>query len=247
MTIAVSGAGPDEAVIEVACMPSGQGRARPEQSLLLIRGLLADTFGGQIGDWDIGHDEAGAPHALRHGQRFPVFISLSRAEGLAVASICRTAPVGIDVEAPSAHPADALLADAFFSDTEKAALKALPEDERSDLFFRIWTLKEAWVKARGLGLSLDLRSFSVAQPGAFPALALANGGEKGWSLASLALSSGHVIGLAVSASSQRIRLRPVELEQTAAAEAQGNDQPIIVETRRSSSRSLCASPRRTPS
>ncbi|WP_319593227.1 4'-phosphopantetheinyl transferase family protein [Shewanella donghaensis] len=48
----------------------------------------------------------------------------------------------------------------YFSKPEEAALLALPEAEHRERFFDLWTLKESYIKAKGLGLSLSLKSFS---------------------------------------------------------------------------------------
>jgi 4'-phosphopantetheinyl transferase len=48
-----------------------------------------------------------------------------------------------------------------FSSRECEALAALAPDARREAFFRIWARKEAYVKARGEGLSYPTRSFSV--------------------------------------------------------------------------------------
>ena len=50
--------------------------------------------------------------------------------------------------------------DRFFSPCEARALRALPDSEQTRRFFAYWTLKESYIKARGLGLSLPLDQFS---------------------------------------------------------------------------------------
>ncbi|WP_052675802.1 4'-phosphopantetheinyl transferase family protein [Paenibacillus sp. IHBB 10380] len=67
-------------------------------------------------------------------------------------------PVGIDIE--EIKPINTELARLVFSDEEKATLEALTGTEQLHYFYHIWTLKESYVKAIGLGLSHPLRSFS---------------------------------------------------------------------------------------
>lgn len=70
--------------------------------------------------------------------------------------------VGIDIE--NIHRVDAMepLAERFFAVDEYQALMDLPENQRRDAFFAVWTRKEAFVKALGLGLSFPLDQFSVS-------------------------------------------------------------------------------------
>ncbi|RXT13598.1 4'-phosphopantetheinyl transferase superfamily protein [Ammoniphilus sp. CFH 90114] len=67
-------------------------------------------------------------------------------------------PVGIDVE--QIRPIDLELAHRFFSTKEVAQLQLQPEEEKLSYFFQLWTLKESYVKAKGMGLSIPLQSFS---------------------------------------------------------------------------------------
>ncbi|MCL1138584.1 eicosapentaenoate biosynthesis 4'-phosphopantetheinyl transferase PfaE [Shewanella pneumatophori] len=48
----------------------------------------------------------------------------------------------------------------YFSESEKRALLALPEALQRDRFFDLWALKESYIKAKGLGLALSLKSFA---------------------------------------------------------------------------------------
>jgi 4'-phosphopantetheinyl transferase len=70
--------------------------------------------------------------------------------------------VGIDVEVVDDSVLIDSVAKRFFSPGEIARLEALPESLRRAGFFSCWTRKEAYVKARGKGLSLPLASFDVS-------------------------------------------------------------------------------------
>ncbi len=71
--------------------------------------------------------------------------------------------VGVDVEADErAVKLDFGIAEAYFSRQEAAALRAIADEKLRHLqFLRLWTMKEACVKAIGLGLSLRLDAFSI--------------------------------------------------------------------------------------
>lgn len=86
--------------------------------------------------------------------------NLSNSPGLVVCLLARDAEVGVDAE-PAARSGEILaLAPDVFSAGELAQLEALPASERPDRALSLWTLKEAYLKARGLGLSLPLAGFS---------------------------------------------------------------------------------------
>jgi 4'-phosphopantetheinyl transferase len=86
--------------------------------------------------------------------------SLSHTPGLAACAVIVDRDIGLDVEDRSRRvPME--IAQRFFSTRETCDLLGAPVDTRSRKFLQYWTLKEAYVKARGLGLSLPLKQFSV--------------------------------------------------------------------------------------
>jgi 4'-phosphopantetheinyl transferase len=75
-----------------------------------------------------------------------------------------SAPLGIDVE-HIRKVNTAAIANHYFSQEEKASLLNLPEAERLSFFYRIWTLKESYIKAIGKGLSEPLDQFTIRVAG----------------------------------------------------------------------------------
>ncbi len=92
--------------------------------------------------------------------------NLSNAPGLVVCLIAREAEVGVDVEPCERAVEIAALAPDVFSPLELAQLDALRGQERLDCALKLWTLKEAYIKARGMGLALPLHTFSFLFGGA---------------------------------------------------------------------------------
>jgi 4'-phosphopantetheinyl transferase len=155
-----------------------------------------------------------APHALsfNHGSQGKptlelepevddVRFNLSHSRAVALYAIARGREVGIDVEFVRPEVETDQIADRFFSSTEIASLRALPRNSRKNAFFLCWTRKEAYIKARGEGLSLPLDRFDVSLiPGDSAALLRTrpDPDEAGrWSLRELPLTSGYAAALAV--------------------------------------------------
>ena len=76
-----------------------------------------------------------------------------------IVSSIGTSPSGIDIE--KIVPIDFAVAERFFSKEECDFLFSVPEEKRLDCFYEIWTLKESFIKAEGMGLSIPLDSFSI--------------------------------------------------------------------------------------
>lgn len=87
--------------------------------------------------------------------------NLSHSDELAVLAVSTAGPLGVDVEAVRPIPEFDTVAEAHFSPAELDALRALPPGEREHGFYRLWTRKEAYLKAIGTGLSHPLHGFTV--------------------------------------------------------------------------------------
>lgn len=133
---------------------------------------------------------AGAPRWLR--------FNLSNAHDLVVCAIAREIEVGVDVECiERTTPID--IADRFFAPPEVEALRALPPAERPARFFDYWTLKESYIKARGVGLSLALNRFAFSlEAGRAPRItidpALEDDGAS-WQFVQLRPTATHLVSL----------------------------------------------------
>jgi 4'-phosphopantetheinyl transferase len=86
--------------------------------------------------------------------------NISHTTGLIVIAVSMQCDIGIDVECLNRKGNDLDIARYYFSKKEYEELNALPKHEKRDRFIQLWTLKEAYIKAKGIGLSLALDSFS---------------------------------------------------------------------------------------
>lgn len=113
---------------------------------LFARWRLAEAAGVPVSEVEIAHDEKGKPFWL--GGSLSLSISHS---GNYIAVAVGQEAVGVDVEKKrKAAPA---VAKRWFRLEENTLLESLSEAERSRLFFRLWTMKEAALKYAGEGLS----------------------------------------------------------------------------------------------
>jgi len=85
--------------------------------------------------------------------------NISHSADLVVLGITSDRALGIDVESMEAREVDIDGLDRYFAPQESAALLALAPPERRRRFFDLWTLKESYIKARGMGLAIALDSF----------------------------------------------------------------------------------------
>lgn len=88
--------------------------------------------------------------------------NLTHSGELALVAISTSAEVGVDVERLRPMPDAVRLATRFFTPAESAALAQVPEPERASAFFRLWTRKEALLKATGIGITHGLGRFEVS-------------------------------------------------------------------------------------
>jgi 4'-phosphopantetheinyl transferase len=97
---------------------------------------------------------------------FPLQFNLSYRAGKALLAVSDAGPVGADVEqlAPLAN-AEALVAELFSTGEQQALRVAAAGASCGPLFYTIWTRKEAYAKALGMGLTLPFAQFSVLEPG----------------------------------------------------------------------------------
>jgi 4'-phosphopantetheinyl transferase len=88
--------------------------------------------------------------------------NLTHSGELALVAISNSTEVGVDVERLRPLPDAGRLATRFFTPAESAALDQVPEAERASAFFRLWTRKEALLKATGIGIAQGLGRFEVS-------------------------------------------------------------------------------------
>ncbi len=153
--------------------------ARHRDRFIAARGRLRQILGAYLSTEPaalaFSYNAYGKP-SLDDQLRF----NLSHSGTKAVYAIANGRELGIDIEQMQPAFANERIPEMFFSPGEVAELRSLPPDTQTLAFFRCWTRKEAYVKARAEGLSIALDSFDVSLRPDEPARFLRNG--EGWSI-----------------------------------------------------------------
>lgn len=130
----------------------------------LVRTVLASYYQVNPTHWAFENNEYGRPHVANTvAAGPPLSFNLSHTDGMIVLAVAREV-VGVDTENWVRRKAPIELAPRYFSTTEAADLTRLPPAEQAERFFWYWTLKEAYIKARGLGLAIPLDAFGYTFP-----------------------------------------------------------------------------------
>lgn len=125
-----------------------------------LRELLSRYVNTAAKDLLFSYDEYKKPY-LQNPHHAHLQFNLAHSANLAVYAFTLNHAVGIDTEKIE-HDTKQEIAARFFSPQENAALMQLPQPEQIAGFYRIWSRKEALIKAVGKGLSIPLSSFSVS-------------------------------------------------------------------------------------
>ncbi|WP_024518456.1 4'-phosphopantetheinyl transferase superfamily protein [Bradyrhizobium sp. Tv2a-2] len=113
-------------------------------------------------DWSFVVGPHGRPFVAAPGIARPIYFSLSHTEGCVACAISRVEAVGLDVERMEPRGSIPEIAEHAFAPDEVEALRGLAPDQLFERFFDYWTLKEAYIKAMGIGLQLPLDQFAIS-------------------------------------------------------------------------------------
>jgi 4'-phosphopantetheinyl transferase len=180
-------------------------RAEDEQRFVIGRALARTMLSAfaPVGprDWTFVIDDHGRPVLATLPDGAPdLRFNLTHTDGLIACAVTIGREVGVDVESINrtlTHD----VAERFFSPREVADLHALPAEDQPVVFFDYWTLKESYIKARGLGLALPLGQFTfIRAPGCAPTIEFApelHDDAASWQFAQFWPSENHRMAVAV--------------------------------------------------
>jgi 4'-phosphopantetheinyl transferase len=130
---------------------------------LYVRKILSQYASLSPSSWCFQTNAYGKPFITNH-QYTELYFNLSHTQGLIACILAYRQAVGVDVERHrQLHDFNALCQTAF-SPLEVADILSLKKrSSQEQRFFTYWTLKESYIKARGMGLSIPLQQFSFIE------------------------------------------------------------------------------------
>ncbi|MCE0522911.1 MAG: 4'-phosphopantetheinyl transferase superfamily protein [Methylacidiphilales bacterium] len=146
-----------------------------------------------------------------------VQFSITHTHDLVAVALTAHARIGIDLEYRQSHWDLPELAKRIFSDEDLRAFQSLPEGEAQAAFFRTWTRKEAYLKARGEGITEALQQISVSlgpEETSFIRDARDASAAQTWRLLTLPVPSGYMGCLACDDAAKRLECRFVHFDKS---------------------------------
>jgi 4'-phosphopantetheinyl transferase len=178
---------------------------------LLVRRVLSAYAPLPPPAWRFETNRWGRPYIANPEAPPGLLFNLSHKPGVVTCLVGCGRDLGVDVEHCTARPYLLDIASRFFSPSEAATLTGLAGEARIWRFYELWTLKEAYIKARGIGLSLGLRNFSFSPSGNTATVRFEPGFDddsERWDFRLFRLVEEHLIATAT----RRTAAPPVEIE-----------------------------------
>jgi 4'-phosphopantetheinyl transferase len=207
--------------------------AKDRNHYIAGRGMLRSILGGYL---NVGASELrfryngyGKPYLADDLKFEKLQFNVAHSHGLALYAVTIGREIGIDIERVREDFVTEELAERFFAPEEVKALTSLPPAEQRAAFFECWTRKEAFIKARAMGLSLPLDQFVVAfGPGIRPALVSAKDDSlagANWLMRELRPANGYVGALVIESGESQLRFWKFDTEDRNGSNTQGYPRP----------------------
>ena len=177
-----------------------RNRAEYAAAHSLVRQALSRFAPVEPEAWRFRAGPWGKPEIASPTLAEPLYFNLTHTRGLVACVVGAIPEIGIDAEWMDRRNAADDIARRFFAPAEYEWLLTLNDEERKAAFFRIWTLKESYIKAKGMGLSLPLDSFWFR----IEAGDIAVEPETGWSFFEFQPAPGHQAAVAARAQNSNL-------------------------------------------
>jgi 4'-phosphopantetheinyl transferase len=176
----------------------------------LARVILGSVLAVRPDSLRFGCNSFGKPFLEEALNALRLQFNVSHSGDIVFVAVSAGRQIGVDVERIRDDVETDCIAERFFSSREQADLAALPPHERCDAFFRCWSRKEAFIKARGEGLSLPLHRFDVSIGlGELPLLLATrpDPAEAGrWAIQDVHVDAGYAASVAVEGADWKLKI-----------------------------------------
>ncbi|MGO9645346.1 MAG: 4'-phosphopantetheinyl transferase family protein [Candidatus Bathyarchaeia archaeon] len=166
----------------------------------LLRRILGHYSGVEASELRFCYSSRGKPSLVERFGGDRIQFNLAHSSGYALYAVILDRKIGVDLERVVPVVGLEQIVNRYFSDREKAALHALAGNEQREAFFRIWTAKEAYLKACGEGLTYPLNKIDTpADPRESLCSLKIKGDRKGsrWSLEQLRPAPSFIAALVI--------------------------------------------------
>ncbi len=126
----------------------------------LVRTTLSRYWDIEPENWRFSENKYGRPEIVLPQGISPVRFNISHTEDIIVLGLALEYDIGVDIENTGRSSATSDIAKRYFSPSEIQDIFSVPEEKQTERFFYYWTLKESYIKAKGMGLSLPLEQFA---------------------------------------------------------------------------------------
>lgn len=126
-----------------------------------LRAILCQRLACPNGQLTFEEGEYGKPEAYVNGQPAAISFSVSHSGRHGLIALAGRGRLGVDVEPRSTRRNLDVLIGETLTPAEQSRLAGAGVNRRRRLFFRLWTMKEALVKALGTGFQLHISEFEI--------------------------------------------------------------------------------------
>lgn len=152
---------------------------------------------------NIGYEEQafGKPVIVINGLEHDIKFNLAHSDNKMLAAVGADIQIGADIEVWNSKIDCVSIANICFAETERCFWNGLPKNSKDEFFYRLWTRKESFVKAVGVGLGVDVAKVvsSLAGVGRFLSVPERYGSAEDWTLVDLDFGGGISAALTVPA------------------------------------------------
>jgi 4'-phosphopantetheinyl transferase len=178
---------------------------RDRNTFIYARAMLRTVIGMYLGTNPdcvrFSYSEYGKPSLEQRREKRGLHFNLSHSHDAVLLAICRNREIGADIEYIREDLSPEEISSQYFSYSEQRNLTKIPtRQSRVKAFFRCWTRKEAWLKARGNGFSYPLKDFDVsvdARPTVTLVTRLDPAEASRWQIFDLSCPAGYAAALAI--------------------------------------------------